>query len=70
MQGDVEVKINSVESCVSVSWYKNVNRKIGRGNSNIYLTNRVSLEVWFISVVDFLLQVFRRGQIKWYWEGI
>jgi hypothetical protein len=37
-------RLKSVEKCVSVSWYKNVNRKIARGNSNIYLANRVLLE--------------------------
>ena len=62
-------RLKCVEICVSVSWYKNVNRKIVRGYFNIYLANRVLLEDWFISMVDFLLQVFRRGQIYWYWEG-
>jgi len=44
MQGDVEMEIKSVERSAIVSWYKNVNRKIARGNSNIYFGNRVLLE--------------------------
>ena len=55
MQGDVELKIKMCRNCVSVSWYKNVNRKTGIGNSNIYLANRVLLEV------EFMLQLFRRS---------
>jgi hypothetical protein len=57
MQGDVEVEMKKCRKMWSVSWYKNVNRKIGIGNSNIYLANRVLLEV------EFMLQLFRRSQI-------
>ena len=37
-------RLKCVESCVSVSWYKNVNKKMARGNSNMYLANRMLLE--------------------------
>ena len=37
-------RLKGVESCVSVSRYKNVNRKFVKRNSNIYFPNSVLLE--------------------------
>ena len=57
MQGDVEVEIRKCRKICECKLLQNVNRKIGIGNFNIYLANRVLLEV------EFMLQLFRRSQI-------
>ena len=62
-QVDVEVEIKIFRKMCEYESPKNVNRKIVRRISIIYLPNNVLLEVLFISMLEFMFQIFQRGQI-------